>query len=130
MKNKTRTFLVIDDDFDSCEMLQFMFKARGCEVIICQDSQEGIRLVRDGKFDAVILDYRMPELDGSDVCRAIRTFNKDVPIVFFSASAQKKEHQAILAAGAQAFLVKPNDLSILTETVIELAERTTSKVLL
>lgn len=46
------------------------------------------------------------------------------------ATAEKKEHQAILAAGAQAFLIKPNDLGILTETVIKLAQQTTSKVLL
>jgi CheY-like chemotaxis protein len=63
-----------------------------------------------------------------DVCRAIRTFNKNVPVVFFTASAREKDRVAILASGAQAFLVKPNDLNILTETVFRLVEQKESTI--
>ena len=105
-----------------------MFEGDGYKVVTCQDGQEAIRLIRYEDFDAVVLDYLMPEIDGMDVCRAIRTFNKNVPVVFFTASAREKDRVAILASGAQAFLVKPNDLNILTETVFRLVEQKESTI--
>ena len=105
-----------------------MFESDGYKVVTCQDGQEAIRLIRYENFDAVVLDYLMPEIDGTDVCRAIRTFNKNVPVVFFTASAGQKDRAAILESGAQAFLVKPNDLNILTETVFRLVEQKESTI--
>jgi CheY-like chemotaxis protein len=122
MKKLTHTILCVDDNIDSCELVRLMFELKGYEVVTCYDGQEGVRLARHKNFDAIILDYLMPEIDGTDVCRAIRTFNKTVPVVFFTASARPKDRDTILSSGAQAFLVKPNDLGILTETVQRLIE--------
>ena len=127
MKKRTHTILCVDDNVDSCEIVRLMFEMNGYEVVTCYDGQEAVRLVRYENFDAIILDYLMPEVDGTDVCRAIRTFNNDVPVVFFTASAQEKDRVAILASGAQAFLVKPNDLNVLTKTVQRLIEQKGSK---
>lgn len=128
MKKNTHTVLCVDDNTDTCELVRLMFESDGYKVVTCQDGQEAIRLIRYENFDAVVLDYLMPEIDGTDVCRAIRTFNKNVPVVFFTASAREKDRAAILAAGAQAFLVKPNDLNILTETVFRLVEQKESTI--
>lgn len=128
MKKHTHTILCVDDNIDSCELVRLMFETKGYEVVTCYNGQEALRLVRHQKFGAIVLDYLMPEIDGTDVCRAIRTFNQTMPIVFFTASARPKDRDAILASGAQAFLVKPNDLSILTETVQRLIERKESEI--
>lgn len=117
MKKRTHTILCVDDNVDSCELVQFLFESDGYQVVTCFGGQEAVRLVQSENFDAIILDYRMPETDGTDVCRAIRTFNKNVPIIFYTASARKQERDRILASGAQAFLVKPNDFNVLPETV-------------
>src|SRR3712207_2127957 len=113
MKKHTHTILCVDDNFDTRELVRLMFETKGYTVVTCDNRQEALRLVRNQNFDAIVLDYLMPEIDGTDVCRAIRTFNQTMPIVFFTASARPKDRDAILASGAQAFLVKPNDLSIL-----------------
>jgi CheY-like chemotaxis protein len=123
MQERNLTLLCVDDDADSCELVKVMFRIEGIEVVTSSEPQEAIRLVRQGNFDAIILDYRMPEIDGTDVCRAIRTFNKEVPIVFFSASAQPQERPKILESGGQAFLLKPDDLGNLTNAVIELIKQ-------
>jgi two-component system alkaline phosphatase synthesis response regulator PhoP len=128
MKKNTHTVLCVDDNIDTCELVRLMFEGDGYKVVTCQDGQEAIRLIRYENFDAVVLDYLMPEIDGMDVCRAIRTFNKNVPVVFFTASARENDRVAILASGAQAFLVKPNDLNILTETVFRLVEQKESTI--
>jgi len=119
-KKRTYSILCVDDNVDSCELVRLMFETNGYEVVTCYDGQEAVRLVRYENFDAIILDYLMPEFDGTDVCSAIRTFNQNVPVVFFTASAREKDRATILATGAQACLVKPNDLGILTETVNKL----------
>jgi CheY-like chemotaxis protein len=123
MKKRTPTILCVDDNVDSCELMRLMFETNGYEVITCFDGQEAVRLVRYENFDAVVLDYLMAEVDGTDVCRAIRTFNQAVPVIFFTAAGRDKDRATILASGAQACLVKPNDLGILTETVQSLVEQ-------
>jgi CheY-like chemotaxis protein len=128
MKQRTHTILCVDDNIDSCELVRLMFEMNGYKVVTCYDGQEAVRLSRHENFDAIVLDYLMPEVDGTDVCRAIRTFNNDVPVVFFTASATEKDRDAILASGAQSFLIKPNDLNILIETVQRLIERKDSKL--
>ncbi len=68
---------------------------------------EGLRLARQGGFDLYILDNWLPDKSGVELCRAIREFDPQTPILFYSAAAYAKDIQEGLRAGAQAYLVKP-----------------------
>ncbi len=110
--------LCIDDDNDTCELVEFMFKQKGFKVVSCTTSEEGIDCARNGEFGAIILDNRFHGNDGTKICREIRVFDQAIPIIFFSGEARSMEKEKALAAGANEYLLKPNDLEKLTDTII------------
>lgn len=113
----SKTILCVEDDKDSCELLQFVLGAEGFDVISCSTSEEGLKLAEENNFSAIILDHRLAEISGVEICRRIRTYNKQTPIIFYSASAFSKDREAGLAAGANDYLVKPLDFERIAETV-------------
>ena len=123
---KSIKILCVEDDKDSCELLDFILSGAGFEVVSCSSSKEGLHLAKQGGFSAIILDYCLPEISGLEICREIRTYDKQTPIIFYSASAYPKEKEAGLAAGANAYLVKPNDFDKIAETVKSLLYITVS----
>ena len=118
--NKPIKILCVEDDKDSCELLDFILSSEGFEVVSCSTSKEGLHLAMQGGFSAIILDYRLPEISGLEICREIRTYDKQIPIIFYTASAYPKEREAGLKAGANAYLVKPNDLKKIAKRITDL----------
>ena len=114
--------LCVDDDKDSCELISFMLKSASAdfEVSAVNTSTEAIKQISGDSYDLYILDYRLPGMSGIELCRLIREKDAETPILFFSAMAFEKDRQMALEAGASAYLVKPNDVGIFTETVEKL----------
>jgi DNA-binding response OmpR family regulator len=71
------------------------------------------------KFDIIILDNWLPDLEGIDLCRQIRGFDNQTPIIFFSGSDMGGEERAALEAGANAYLLKGAGLGNLRETMAQ-----------
>lgn len=115
--------LCIEDDDDACGLMSFVFQDSGFEVTNCVDPLEGIRLARSHKYAAVIMDYWLDGMEGVDLCRAIRTVDPQVPIVFYTGEARETKRAAALEAGAQAYLVKPDGFDKIRDTVIDLIGR-------
>lgn len=111
--------LCVDDDKDSCELITYMLKsAHGdFEVTAVNSSSEAVNLIAEKAFDLYVLDYRLPEMSGIELCKIIREIDTETPVIFFSAMAFEKDRKAALEAGANAYLVKPNDVERFTETV-------------
>ena len=120
----TQNILCIDDDIDTRELIKFVFRQSNYQVTACSSPSEGLQNARLDGFDAIILDNRFAETTGIDICREIRSFDSKTPIVLFSADARQSEKEKALTAGANSYLVKPNDFEKLTETVITLIEKT------
>ena len=116
------TILCIDDNEDTCELLTLVFRKSDYEVTVCHTSQEGLRLAEKEEFAAIISDYYLDDKTGIEICRTIRRFNREIPIIFFSAESRRAVIETVLAAGAQEFIVKPSDFNDLRETVIKLIE--------
>lgn len=116
----SQNILCIDDNKDTCDLLMFVFQRAGYKIISTGFAEEGIRLARENHFAAIILDYRLGDLDGIDLCRIIRTFDTETPIIFFTAEAREATKQRAIEAGAQVYLVKPDDFEDIDQTVIEL----------
>ncbi|MCZ7545281.1 MAG: response regulator [Anaerolineae bacterium] len=76
--------LIIEDDVELAEMLSVFFQAQGYEVFQAWDGREGVSLARQKLPNLVLLDVNLPDMDGFDVCRALRTTNRTryIPITF------------------------------------------------
>lgn len=99
--------LYVDDHTDTCELVRILLGAAGFRVSVTNNSFEAMRRVKQERFDAVLLDNWMPELDGIEVCRQIREFDQTTPILFCSGALTKADFDAALCAGAQGYLAKP-----------------------
>lgn len=116
--------LYVDDDTDSCELMGLLLgqEYEDCEVIAVSSSVKAVALIRDLAFDLYILDSRLPGISGVDLCRLIRENGRSQPVMFFSAMARPSDRMAAMNAGANAYLVKPNDFDDLTPTIRRLLE--------
>jgi DNA-binding response OmpR family regulator len=109
MEETKRRILCVEDDEDTCEMLTLALQLSGYEVVSAHTFADAITKALVGDFDAYILDSRLPDGSGVDLCKEIREFNSDTPILFYSADAYPREIEEAMNAGAQAYMVKPID---------------------
>ncbi|WP_374764455.1 ATP-binding protein [Yunchengibacter salinarum] len=84
-----------------------------------QESAEGTTGTPDTRFDLVLMDGRMPEMDGISACRAIRDAGYDLPIVALTADTDDNQAEAFLEAGMQAVLTKPVDRHMIRKTLAQ-----------
>lgn len=119
MQSYSPRILCIDDDSDSCELIRLMLQKSNADYRItsASSSSEALSLAATRRFDLYLLDYRLAGRSGIEVCRTLRLTDIDTPIIFFTAEAHARERQEAMQAGADAYLIKPNDLKNLTETV-------------
>lgn len=104
--------LIIDDDPASIDLIRMLLASFPAEVHSTTLPAEGIDLAKKLKPDVILLDMWMPEMDGRQVCKAIRHFSF-VPILILSALDTPETIAAVLDAGADDYLVKPVSLNIL-----------------
>jgi len=98
--------LMIEDDRSLAAMVQEYLRPAGIEVTPRSTGGEGLALLRRGGFDAVILDLMLPDLDGLEVCRRVRT-ESDVPILMLTARGDDTDRIVGLELGADDYLPKP-----------------------
>ena len=117
--------LVIDDDPAMTELLKLILQAAASEVHTANTGIDGIRLTREIYPDVLILDLMMPELDGWQVCEAVRAFS-DVPILILSALDNPGMVARALDAGADDYLIKPVPSGVLIAHLQNLFRRSHS----
>jgi two-component system, OmpR family, response regulator MtrA len=117
--------LVIDDDLAITELMSMLLKTHGFEVISTNSGAEGVKLVESKNPNVVLLDLMMPDLDGWQVSKAIRTFS-NVPILILSAINDPAMVASILDSGADDFLVKPVPSSVLVAHIKKMVRQTGS----
>lgn len=101
--------LMVDDDKDVLEINRKYFEENGCSVQICSHSQEAIDLAKKFKPDCILLDVMMPDMDGLEVCKQIRSFS-NAPILFLSGKISENDKVAGFEAGADDYIEKPYSL--------------------
>lgn len=111
------TILYVDYSADNAEIVKLFLNQSGYAVETCETGEAGLDLARQNSFALIMTEYRLPDMTGADFCREFRKLNSQIPLVFFTASVQKWEKEKGLASGAQAYLIKPDDLDIIAETV-------------
>jgi DNA-binding response OmpR family regulator len=109
--------LCIEDDVDTCDMLALSLEMSGYEVVSAHSAAEGLDKTSGADFDIMLLDNRLPDQSGIELCRQIRELDPHTPIIFYSGDAYPKEIETAIHAGAQAYLVKPVDPNQLNKTL-------------
>ena len=109
--------LFADDDPDTREVVQLLLRHAGFRVSVTGDSSEVMQVLTTDTFDALLLDNWMPNLNGIELCRLVRSLDLKLPIFFCSGAATDDDKKAAFAAGAQGYLVKPFDPDDLTATL-------------
>ncbi|MFI5350710.1 MAG: PleD family two-component system response regulator [Elusimicrobiota bacterium] len=101
--------LIIDDDDGIREMLSDIVQALGTDVIDAANGADGVKLALKMMPDLVLLDVRMPMMDGFDVCRTIKSDakGKAIPILMVTSMDQHKDVEKALANGADGYIAKP-----------------------
>jgi DNA-binding response OmpR family regulator len=111
--------LIAEDEPDIRELVTFMLKFAGYEVVAASNGEDAVRTASRERPDLVLMDVRMPRMTGYDACRMMKA-NPDlrnVPVVFLSAKGQESEIQSGLEAGAEEYLLKPFSPADLTNRV-------------
>jgi len=109
--------LYVEEHSESCELLVLWLSASGYEVVPVNNISEGLNLARNGGFDAYLLSSMFTDGSGPELCRAIRVFDLNTPIIFYSALTRDRDLEAAMNAGAQAYLIKPDDLEKIEPTI-------------
>jgi CheY-like chemotaxis protein len=117
-----RAVLCIEDDDASAELVERALaqSEQPPRFSRARDGSRGLECVRDGSPDVVLLDLDLPDMHGSEVLRVLRSEpdTADLPVIVITAAAADGEAEALLAAGADAFLTKPVDVARLRELAL------------
>lgn len=103
--------LYVDDDLAACEMLSFWLREDcGFDVTAAVDGKQAEALIGSEYFDLFILDYCLPDTTAVTLCGRIKEVNSTAPILIYSALDRKVDRDKAIAAGANVYLVKPDQL--------------------
>lgn len=123
MEAKSYRVLLIDDDLQLLKMAQRIIERLGYNVISHANGFEALEIFRDlpNQFDLVITDYRMPDMNGAELCREILKIKPDIPIIMCSGYSSEFSRSDASALGIKWFIRKPlmkKDFAILIEDVL------------
>ncbi|HEX7765622.1 MAG TPA: response regulator transcription factor [Nitrospira sp.] len=99
--------LIIEDDRATRKALQQIFETEGFVFEAADNGVDGLAAFRKSPPDFVVLDLRMPKLNGQDVCKQIRRENAEVPILILTGSADEIDRVLLLELGADDYVIKP-----------------------
>jgi two-component system phosphate regulon response regulator PhoB len=117
--------LVIEDERDLCEVLDFNLKREGYETVIAHDGQEGLRKAQTLLPDLILLDLMLPGLSGLDVCRELRAGERtrEIPIIIISAKSEETDQVVGFSLGADDYVTKPFSVKVLLQRIKALQRR-------
>ena len=106
-----KVIMVVDDDKVYATLIPFILKGEGYKVIVCEDGTEALEKFDEEPPNLVLLDIKMPQLDGFEVCSAIknRADTKSIPVIMTTSCDKMGEIDKAFALGAEEYLIKPFD---------------------
>jgi CheY-like chemotaxis protein len=115
--------LCADDNPDTCRLIEVWLSLEGYEVKTVTTASDVLRTARSDRFDVYLLDGRFEDGLGTELIAQIRAFDAETPAIIYSADVRETVRREALKSGAQAFIPKPSDLELVTETIQRLIAR-------
>ena len=104
---KQQHLLIIDDDVDICALLKRFFERKGFAVTTAFKAQDGIDLIRARTFDVLLTDFRLPDLDGLEVIKTVRSLRAELPIIVITGYSDVNQAIKAIRLGAFEYVTKP-----------------------
>jgi OmpR-family two-component system manganese-sensing response regulator len=114
--------LLVEDDIDLVDMM-VEWLSTDYEVESAHDGQTGLAMIKDSKYDVIVLDWNLPKLSGLEVCRQYRQGGGQAPIIILTGKSSIAEREQGLDGGADDYLVKPFSLRELNSRLRALRRR-------
>ena len=119
MKKLGANVLLIDDEEQFLEVLGERLETRGLKVNTVTSGEDALTLIDDENYDAIILDLAMPGIDGIETLKLLKEKNPELEIIMLTGHATVQKGIEAMKLGAEDFLEKPVDLSVLLERISE-----------
>jgi CheY-like chemotaxis protein len=117
--------LIVEDNDKNRKLVRDVLTFKGYEVIETETGEEGVRLAQERRPTLVLMDIRLPGIDGVEVLRRLRAeeTTRAIPVMAMTASVMSEDRQKIMAAGFDGYQSKPINVSDFVAAVAELLER-------
>ena len=102
-----KQILVVEDDLDINKLIAMNLKDLNHDVDTCDNGRRGLEMANSGQYDLMVLDLMLPEMDGLEICRNLRTANVLTPILMLTARDSEADRVVGLEMGADDYLTKP-----------------------
>jgi len=109
--------LLVDDEKDFLEIMSERMEARGMLVTTTDSADKALAILEKESFDAIIMDFQMPEMDGMEALKAIKNKNPELQIILLTGYATVEKTVEAMKVGATDFLEKPADIEELTKKI-------------
>jgi len=120
-----KRILLAEDNKVNQKVASLMLGKIGHDIVIADNGKEAVKLFTEGRFDIILMDIQMPEMDGLQASKAIRKIEKErggrIPIIALTANAMKGDRERFLAAGMDEYISKPIKIKNITEMLLKIS---------
>ena len=109
MKERNAPILIVDDDKNICEILSILIKREGLKALVAHDGHTALKIIHSKMPDVMLLDIKMPGMDGIEVLKRVKDLYEDLPVVMITAYANIQGAVDAIRLGAHDYLAKPFD---------------------
>ena len=120
--------LIVDDEVDTCDFVRNFFRERDFDVLVAYDGKEALSVIEAQGPDIVLLDIKMPVMDGMTALKEIRKKNTDIKIIMITAVEDVEKAEEAKHHGVVEYITKPLLLEQLERTVFAVAEQIKMKM--
>ena len=110
MSTAKQKILIVDDEPDILELIEYNLKKEGYQVYLASNGQDGINVAKKVQPDLIILDIMMPKMDGFTLAEKCVNYNPDTPFLFLTARNQSEDKIKGLKLGADDYIIKPFEM--------------------
>ena len=111
--------LIVDDEQDFLDIMAERLQARGMDVSTATSAQDALEKVQSETYDAVVMDFLMPEMDGFTALKLFKEIQPDQAIILLTANVREEARIAAKKLGAMEVIEKPADLNLLAQKIEE-----------
>lgn len=112
--------LIVEDDLLSVKFLEAILEDSGAKIFIARKGEEAMNIVTNEKVDIVLMDIQLPGMDGNELTRKIKSYDKSIPVLAQTAHALEEDKKKSMEAGCDDYVTKPIDIELITHKIDEL----------
>jgi DNA-binding NtrC family response regulator len=127
-KLKNKKILLVDDDEWIRDSLTLYFDTEGCQIVAVETAEEGMELLKQQDYDIILLDYKLPGIDGLTFSRKIQEIRPDAIKILITAYKNKKVVSEAMNAGIQDLIDKPFTIKTIEDSMSRLIHRNEEEI--